>query len=423
MSVVIPAACLGVSHRTATLALRERLAFGPEAQKTFYERVRSELGSAGTPETLLLSTCNRTELFVGPVLHMDQIRDVLLDLLAADRGVPRAVLERMSYLHTGRDAVRHLGRVAAGTESMIFGEAEILGQVRSALETARECQAVGPFITSLVQHAMKAGRRVRAETEVGHHPASVASESVRAVSERVNLSGARVVLVGAGAVARSAGMLFGKHGTKPPLVVTRTTQHGARLARVLGGSALPWHELPGAVAEADVVLSATSAPHALLTVELVRSVRKPSSGPLAIVDLSMPRDVEPGVGRLDGVSVFDLDNLQQRVETNLAARRSALPAVEAIIEQETAHFAQWQLAHTVRPVLSAMHARGEEIRRAETDRLLQRMQDLDPATRAALEQFSRALVTKLLHEPSRQLRQDAETAAAARRLFGLGDVA
>ena len=354
---------------------------------------------------------------------MDQIRDVLLDLLAADRGVPRAVLERMSYLHTGRDAVRHLGHVAAGTESLIFGEAEILGQVRSALETAREAKAVGPFIGALVQHAMRAGRRVRAETEVGHCPASVASESVRAVSERVNLAGARVVLVGAGAVARSAGILFGKHGTQPPLVVTRTTRHGARLARVLGGKALPWHELATAVADADVVLSATSAPHALITVELVRAARRPGAGPLAIVDLSMPRDVEPGVGRLEGVSVFDLDTLQQRVETNLAARRSALPAVEAIIEQEVAHFASWQLAHTVRPVLSAMHARGEEIRRAETDRLLQRMRDLDPATRAALEQFSRALVTKLLHEPSRQLRQDAETAAVARRLFGLGDVA
>ncbi len=423
MNVVIPAACLGVSHKTATLALRERLAFGPEAQKTFYERIRSELGSAGTPETLLLSTCNRTELFVGPVLHMEQVRDLLLDLLAVDRGVPRSVLERMSYLHTGRDAVRHLGRVAAGAESMIFGEAEILGQVRDALQTAREAQAAGPFLSAFVQHALRAGRRVRAETEIGHCPASVASEAVRAVSERVNLAGARVVLVGAGAVARSAGMLFGKHGTRPPQVVTRTTRHGARLARVLGGTALPWHELAGAVAEADVVLTATTAPHALITVELVRAVRRPDSGPLAIVDLSLPRDVEPGVARLAGVTVFDLDNLQQRVEANLAARRSTLPAVEAIIEQETGRFAEWQLAHTVRPVLSAMYARGETIRRAELDRLLQRMGELDAETRAAVEHFSRSLVTKLLHEPSRQLRQDADSAAAARRLFGLGDVA
>lgn len=423
MSVVIPAACLGVSHKTATLALRERLAFGPDAQKTFYERVRSELGSAGTPETLLLSTCNRTELFVGQVLHMEQVRDVLLDLLAVDRGVPRSVLERMSYLHTGRDALRHLGRVAAGAESMIFGEAEILGQVRDALHTARDAEAAGPFISAFVHHALRAGRRVRAETEIGHCPASVASEAVRAVSERVNLSGARVVLVGAGAVAHSAGLLFGKHGTQPPQVVTRTTRHGARLARVLGGTALPWHDLAGAMAGADVVLTATTAPHVLITVELVRAARKPGSGPLAIVDLSMPRDVEPGVTRQPGVTVFDLDNLQQRVEANLAARRSALPAVEAIIEQETGRFAEWQLAHTVRPVLSAMHARGETIRRAELERLLRRIVDLDPETRAAVEHFSRALVTKLLHEPSRQLRQDAESAAAARRLFGLGDVA
>jgi len=423
MSLVIPAACLGVDHKTATLALRERLAFGPEAQKAFYERVRSDLGCDGATETLLLSTCNRTELFVGPVLNLEQVRDALLDLLSADRGVPRPVLERMSVLHVGLDAVRHLGRVAAGTESMIFGEAEILGQVRDALQFARDAGAAGPFITALVQHALRAGRRVRTETEIGHHPASVASEAVRTVGEVVNLAGARVVLVGAGAVARSAGILFGKHGTRPPRVVTRTTRHGARLARALGGTVSPWYELADVVRHADIVLTATTAPHTLITVEMMRALRPADSRPLAIVDLSLPRDVEAGVGRLPGVNLFDLADLQQRVERSLAARRSTLPAAEAIIERETARFAEWQLAHTVRPVLSAIHARGEAIRRGELERLLQRVGDLDPATRDAVEQFSRALVTKLLHEPSRQLRQDAGSAAAARRLFGLGDVA
>ncbi len=422
MSMIPPAACLGVSHRTAPLALRERLAFGPEALRAFYNRVRGEQRE-GAPELLLLSTCNRTELFVGPVRQMDHVRDGLLDLLAADRGVPRPALERASYVHTGQDVARHLGRVAAGADSMIFGEAEILGQVRDALHVAREAGVAGPFMTALVKHAVRAGRRARTETEIGRCAGSVAAEAVRAVGERVALSSARVVLVGAGAVARTAGLLFGKHGARSLKVVTRTTGHGARLARTLGGTALPWHDLPRAVADADIVLTATSAPHALITVELVRAVRGPGSGPLAIVDISVPRNVEPGVARIPQVTLLDLDQLQKRVEANLAARRGALPAVEAIVEQEAGRFAEWQLAHAVRPVLSAMHARGETIRRAELDRLLARLGDVDAETREAVEQFSRALVTKLLHEPSRSLRQDVENAAAARRLFGLGDIA
>ncbi len=417
-------ACLGVSHRTAPLALRECLAFGPEAQSAFFEHVLQERTRGGDAELLLLSTCNRTELYVGPVHRMGDLREGLLDLLARNRGVSCQVLERASYMYTGPDVIRHMARVAAGADSMVYGEAEIMGQVRDALHAAREAGSAGPFLTALVQHAIRAGRRARTETGVGRSPVSVASEAVRAVGELVALSNARVVLVGAGAVARTAGRLFSKHGTQPPLVVTRTTRHGARLAQALGGTALPWHELPHAIADADIVLTATTAPHPLITVELVRAVRRDTSHPLYILDISVPRNVEAEVARLSRVTLLDLDHLQQRVEANLVARRGAMPAVEAIIEQEVNRFAEWQLGHTIRPVLSAMHAHGETIRRVELDRLLARLGDtVDAQTRETIEQFSRSLVTKLLHEPSRALRQDAESAKAARRLFGLGEIA
>jgi glutamyl-tRNA reductase len=191
-------ACFGVSHRTASLALRERLAFGPESQRRWYEHVRDEWPGDEVPEVLLLSTCNRTECLVGGVVELEPARDHLVLVLTGERGVPAQEMAPALELFTGRDAMRHLGRVAAGVESMVFGESQILGQIRESLDRARAAGAAGPVLTALVEHALRAGRRVRRETAVGRCSASVASEALHAAGEQVDLAASRAVVLGAG---------------------------------------------------------------------------------------------------------------------------------------------------------------------------------------------------------------------------------
>ena len=418
----LPVAGFGLSHHTAPLALRERFAFGPHARQQWYEHVRDAWPGEEVPELLLLSTCNRTECLFAGGGDPDEVREVLVEHLRRAAGVEREEVAPALLVHGGLDTVRRLGRIAAGADSMVFGESEILGQLRAALDHARAAAAAGPVLTALVEHALRAGRRVRRETTIGRCSASVASEALRAVGERVDLASTRVLLLGAGDVARTAGLLLARR-TASIGVVARSAREGEALARTIGGRALPWHEVATALREADVVFGATAAPHALITPDLVRAARGADGPPLTIVDLSMPRNVDPEVGRLPGVTLCDLDDLQRRVERNLAARRETLPAVEEIVAREAERFVEWSRRHAVRPVLSAMHARGESIRRTELERLRGRLGGLDPAALEAIDRFSRALVNRLLHEPSRQVREDAASATAARRLFGLEESA
>jgi len=420
MSTFPLVAGFGLSHRTASLALRERLAFGADAQRRWYERVRDEWPGDEIPEVLLLSTCNRTECLIGGLVDLETAQSHLVRLLTEAHGVPEFEFAQALEVWTGRDVVLHLGRVAAGAESMVFGESEILGQLREALDRARAHGAAGPVLGALVEHALRAGRRVRRETAVGRCSASVASEALRAAGETLDLATSRVVVLGTGDVARTTAQLLARRTAKLE-IVARGAREAEDLARAVGGTARAWHELSDALRDADVVFGTTAAPHALIGVELLRSIRSAESPPLTIVDLSMPRNVEAGVGSQPGVRLIDLEDLAARVEKNLAARRETLPEVEAIVATEAARFADWQRSHAVRPVLSAMHARGEAIRRAELARLEARLGALEPEALAAIEHFSRSLVTRLLHEPSRHLRENADSVSAARRLFGLED--
>jgi glutamyl-tRNA reductase len=384
--------------------------------------VRDTWPGQDPPELLLLSTCNRTECLFASRADLVEVRTALFERLRLAAGVAREEIEPVHFVHEGLATVCHLGHVAAGADSMVFGESEILGQLRAALEHARAAGAAGPVLIALVEHALRAGRRVRRETAIGRCSASVASEALRVVAEQVDVASARVLLLGAGDVARTAGLLLARRARSIG-VVARRVREGEDLARAIGGHALPWHDLPMALRDADVVFSATSAPHVLITPELVHATRGAEARPLSIVDLSMPRNVDPEVGRLPGVTFCDLDDLEQRVERNLAARRETLPAVQAIVAREAERFVDWHRRHSVRPVLSAMHSRSESIRRAEIERLRGRLGGLDPAVLEAIEHFSRSLINRLLQEPSRQVREDAASATAARRLFGLEDPA
>lgn len=431
----MPIVCVGINFRSAPVAVRERLAFSGDEQRDLL--LSDELRRAGDPvglrEFALLSTCNRTELYAAAPDVTRRFRRAPTELtqaIASMRGLSPVLFAPHVYTHTSSGAVRHLCRVASGLDSMVLGESEILGQVASAHALARGQGTAGRVLEAVFHTALRAGRRARTETGICRCPMSVSSEAIRMLRE-TGWQPARstVLIVGTGRMGRLAGEALRSHGARALRVVSRTTAHAQSLARMVGAQPLAWHDLAAAIAAADVVVTSTGAPHAVITHELVsRALSNGRSGkPLVLIDIAVPRDVEPEVRTLSGVTVFDLDDLQQRLNGNAAERQREVPAVETIVDDELHHFEEWRRGSELRPVLAAMHAHGNEIRERELARMMRRLRDCSPEMRAQLEAFSRSLTNKLLHEPTRRLRQETdpdrygEYVRVTRDLFGLDD--
>lgn len=430
----MPVACIGLSHHTAPVAVRERLAFGREEVTRLLTTLdRERAWSAGIGEVALLSTCNRTELYLAsrnPAEHFPRVPAFALEFLLGAHDFPREEVEPHLYELAGIDAVRHLCRVASGIDSMVVGESEVLGQVVTAHGIAADAGTTGLMLDAAFRVAIRAGRRARVETAIGRAATSVASEAICLVERLVEVSSnPSVVIVGAGQMAALLAQILTSRGFTSPIIVGRTAAKSVALARTYGGSALPWHELPAALRQASVVLSSTSAPHPVITAELVAESagdRTPDR-PLHFIDLAMPRDVDPAVRALPNATLHDLDDLQARVAENRQAREKERPRVEEVVQQEVAQFLAWLHGAELRPVLAAMHARGEEIRRRELDRILRRHPDADAALREEMERLSRSIVAKLLHGPSARLRTETDPdktrhyVSALQQLFGLAD--
>lgn len=412
----MPLACTGINHRTASVALRERLALGPVAQR----RVLDASRQAGTPfgELAILSTCNRTEVYAAPA----DASDALLELLAGIAGVSTVALQPHTYRDSGVAAVRRLCRVAAGLDSMVLGESEIQGQVAVAFRTAEEAGTTGPVLTAAFRAATQAGRRARVETGIGQLPTSVSSEAIRLLRDVAGpLEALSVLLVGTGKMGRLAGQSL-RRATARLTVVSRTAAHAQELAQHCEAAARGWHELQDAITEADAIICSTGAPHAVVSRDLVAdAVGAAAPRRRIFVDIAVPRDVEPAVRELEGCEIYDLDALQQRLAENLEARRQEIPAVEAIVEEEVERFDAWRRQQKVRPVLLEMRAQGEAIRQREVARALRRLGPASPEVAALLDEFSKSLVNKLLHEPTRRLPSVGDP-DLARALFGLDAV-
>jgi glutamyl-tRNA reductase len=407
--------CLGLSHRTAPVELRER--FGTLG-----------LGAERCPEVLehaVLSTCYRVELYAFLVDGVEDARGALLDALADAHGVEREELVDHLYVHAGEDAARHLSRVATGLDSLVLGEAEILGQVRAAYEAAGG--AAGPALTLLFRTAIAAGRRARSETAIGANPATASSMAL-ALADGVlgDLRVRRALVVGAGRIGFQTLEAVTGRGVTEIAVANRTAEHAFQAAERFGGSAYPLEDIEHALAWADLAVTATSAEQPVLRADLVRAAmaQRPER-PLVIVDLAVPADVERTVADVDGVSLFDVDDLRAGLDDALAARLAEVPKVEAIVEEEVAGYGRRYRELEIEPLLAALRLQAEEIREQELERALRRLGETDPEIAAQLEHLSRTLVKKLLHEPTARLRERAgdgdadDVAAAARELFGL----
>ena len=409
---------LGVNHRTAPLDVRERFAHGAHEIPGALARV-IDAGAAGG---VLLSTCNRTEFYV--VAEDERPADAIWALLT-ERLPDRRPAHTFGYIARDRDAVRHLYRVSSGLDSMILGESQIQGQVRDAWEAAR-AQA-GPVLHRLFQTALHVGARVRTETTLGEGNASAASAAVQ-VAEKIfgDLAGRSAVILGAGDVAELAATCLVDAGVQVGLVANRTHERARSIAERLGARALTLDEAWPHFASVDIALCSTAAPHAVVTWSRVAEAIAARQGrPLCVLDLAVPRDVEPAVAQLENVFLYDIDDLQTVAAHATVRRREQVPAAERIVEQETDLFWAWYGGLGVVPVIKELRGRLDGLRATELGRALQRLRHLSPEDRAQVEQFSEALLNKLLHQPTVALKQAAEEGRAyglleaLRRLFGL----
>ena len=425
----MPLAVVGVSHQTAPVEVRERFAFAQEEEAPVLERVRA---LAGVDEAVLLSTCNRTEFYLYPILDPETLQTVERVLADKASPLPRPASAYL-YSHRDEEAVRHLFRVSSGLDSLVMGEAEIQGQVRDAYHraalTPAEPPLAGPVLNRLFQTALSVGGRVRAETPLGEGAASVASVAVE-LSRKIfgSLADRRVLVLGAGSTAELVVEALGREGAHDLTVVNRTYERAADLASRLNGRALRLQELSGALREVDIVLTSTAAPHPVLRTPTFREAFPSGpSRPLLVIDIAIPRDVEPALGDEPNVFLYNIDDLRKIVDETLERRREAVATAETIITGTTRDFLAWYASLEVIPVIRAMRERAERLRAAELERVLARL-DLDETGREALDDFSRRMLNKLLHLPTVRLREGAaggraaELVDALRYLYGLDDV-
>jgi glutamyl-tRNA reductase len=409
--------CLGLSHRTAPVELRERIgALGAGA-----ERCPAVL------EHATLQTCYRVELYARLTADVEDARDELVDALSSTHGVSRELLLDHLYVHAGEDVTRHLCRVAAGLDSLVLGEAEILGQVRDAFEAGREAGTAGAGLTLLFRTAIGAGRRARSETVIGANPATASSMAL-ALAQGVlgDLARKRLLVVGAGRIGLQTLKAAERRGIADVAVANRTPERAAEVATRFGASAHALDELAGALGAADVVVTATASESPVVSCEAVRAAMAVrAERPLVVVDLAVPSDVEREVGDVGGVQLFDVDDLRAGLDDAMAARIREVPKVEAVVEQEVEAFARRYRELEVEPLLSELRRQAESIRERELERALSDLGDVDPAVAERMDHLSRTLVKRLLHDPTVRARERAgagdvdEVADAVRDLFGL----
>ena len=409
--------CLGLSHRTAPVELRERLgALGPAA------------GSCpAVEEHAVLSTCYRVELYAYLSEGVEGAREELIGVLADGHGVDRELLVDHLYVHAGEDVCRHLCRVAAGLDSLVLGEAEILGQVGDAHEEARVSETAGPALSLLFRSAITAGRRARSETAIGANPATASSMALALATGALgDLRERRALVVGAGRIGLQTLKAAAGRGVTELAVANRTRERAAEAAASFGAGAHGLDELEELLAWADVAVTATSSEEPVVTATTVATAaRCRGERPLVLVDLAVPADVERAAADVPGVRLFDVDDLRAGLDDAIASRMREVPKVEAVVDEEIDAFARRYRELDVEPLVAEMRRQAEAIRVSELERTLRDLGELDPVTARRIEHLSRALVKKLLHEPTIRLRARAgdgeadEVAAAVRELFGL----
>lgn len=413
---------VGLSHRTAPVEVRERLAVAPDALERELREIAEE---AGLEEAILISTCNRVELYATSTNPVDAAHEAKETLAKRLRGVAS---DEVLYQERGIDVIRHIFRVASSLDSLVVGEPQILGQVKEAFDTANDAGTIGTLLNRCFSQAFSTAKRVRNETGIAEGTVSVSSIACE-LAQKIfgDLQGRRTLLLGAGEMGEAAARSLRKTGTQLH-VINRSDERAAALARTCDGRAVPYEKLTTELAEADVVIASTASPQFILTPKLMKSVvRTRRHRPLFIIDIAVPRDVDPRVGSMDNVFVYDVDDLQQVAEENLAVRAREAALAERIIEEEVEAFISWRRSLELAPTIVALRKRFGEVADEELRRALPRLEGIGDSERSVLEAMSRSLVNKLLHQPMTELKAGAGQPDGAllidavRRLFGLAE--
>lgn len=415
---------VGLSHRSAPVELRERVDFSRDG----LDRALDALTARGfAREAVVLSTCNRSEIYAA--LEREEDVAALTRFFSEYHSLSHETLAKHLYVHRGADAARHVFRVAAGLDSLVVGEPQVFGQVKAAYTLAAERGVTGALINRVFHAAFGAGKRVRTETGLSEGAVSVSYAAV-ALARKIfgSIKGRTVFIAGAGEMASLTGLHLKSQEAGRILIASRTPSAADRLAVDLAGESVPWSQLGEALTAADVALTATGASAPVVTRELVQTVmRQRPHRALFIIDIAVPRDVEPSAGDLEQVFLYNIDDLQQIVKDNLAKRGAELSRAEAIVNEETARFADWLRSRDVIPTVVALRQRFEAIRRAELQRLDSKLAGLSPEARTRVDDVTRLLVEKLLVSPTERLKSlEDETmlavySEAINRLFSLAE--
>jgi glutamyl-tRNA reductase len=416
VSVVV----LGLNHRTVPLDLLERVTIDDSRLPKALHDVMSR---DHVSEAVILSTCNRTEVYVvAEKFHpaYAELRSFLSELAMV---APDELADHL-YVHDGADAATHLFGVAAGIDSAVVGEAESLGQVRHAWERAQEEEAAGPQVNLLFRHAIEVGKRARTETEIGRHVASVSSAAVAMAAERLgSLEGRSILVMGAGEMGEGMVKSLAANGVTDIRIANRTWARAEDLAERVGGHAIRLVDLDASLVEVDLLLTGTGASSMLIEhSDVARVMERRDGRPILVVDVAVPRDVDPSSADLPGVTLLDMDDLRAFAEAGQAERRREITVVRSMIVEEVERFLAVNSAREVAPLVAALREGGEDVRRAELERFRSRLGELDDRQLEAVEALTHGIVAKLLHQPTVGLKAAAGTPKGERLADALRDL-
>ena len=417
---------IGCSHHQSSVSVREKLSFTPDQVKSFLNKFHSTFPLS---EAVLISTCNRTELYAaGKTLEGVPTSEQMIDFLASERGLESGDISSNLFSHRNKEAIAHLFRVAASLDSMVIGEAQILSQVKQAYQLAVDTGHQIPLTHQVFQTAMKVAKRVATETDIHANRISVPSVAVNVLSGEIfeRLDNKRILILGAGEMAEETLTYLTAKDGKDIVVINRTRSKAESLAEKFNGQVADWDDLGGQVAAADLIVSTTSANEPVVTTAMFKEVT--GSGrqqPLLVLDLAIPRDFDSKIGELPNVFLYTLDDLQKQCEKNRQSRQSQWPKAEKIIQQETANFFQDVHRRNSGQTIAQLKQQANTAKDAELERLLNRL-NLSPEEEAVIEQSFHRLVNKILHPPLKSINADKSGDSgglleAMKRLFQLGD--
>jgi glutamyl-tRNA reductase len=424
----MPIVVVGLNHKTAPISLLDRLSITESELSKALHQLETY---AYVEEAVVLSTCNRIETYAAVTKFHGGAQDLRNFFAEFCHVAPEDFTDHL-YTYHDEGAVKHLFRVSSGIDSMVIGESEILGQVRRAFQIASDEGLTGHLLGTAFKRALRVGKRARSETAIGRNPVSISSAAVelaRRTFEPSTLAGKRIVIIGAGKMGRLTAQALAAAGAGDVVIVNRTQERADELAAAFNAVARPFDELADVLSDADIVISSTTAPETVIDPAIITRAfeLRRSKRALFIVDIAVPRDVEPEVAAIDGVVLRDIDDLRGVVEASVGSRKGEVSKVEEIIASEVERFAEWEKAAEAAPTAAALVARSDEIRRSELGRFLTRLESLSPEERDAIDHLTRRIVAKILHAPlakSRELASSKQGQAyleALRALFDLDD--